>query len=393
MSSAIKRILLPLGPDGEEPALLRSATVFSSWFDAPLQIACDDKDALARYQVLAGSLGVAIEPVLYLDDVHGEGMVAYANGNGPSIIVTEPSDDGRALAAASGQPVFLVADSTRQRMPVGPLVVELTGAADDMDALALAAILGRTLGETVRLVIGSDGGAEPPTTEQIHDAEARLRRMGCELGVDRIEPAELPALVVAGKTRGATAMILPARRLSERGLLDAAMAEGVNVFIAPDNDPDAGRPAPFAADLSAPIDRPPTGAKVEILDRAECLDRLARHAVARIGYIDAGWPVVVPVNYRLHNGDVFIRSLAGGKVRAAERGDVVCLELDGYDEGLRTGWSVVAHGALEVIGDPAVLNEAWANDPQPWIESESWQWLRMVPISITGRDVAPGIVD
>ncbi len=391
MSSAINRILLPLGPDEEEPALLRSATVFSSWFDAPLQIVCEDKDALTRYQVLAGSLGVAIEPVLHLDDVHGDGMVAYAHGNGPSIIVTKPSDGGRALAAASSQPVFLVADSTRQRMPVGPLVVELTGAPDDLDALALAAILGRALGEAVRLVVGSNGDAEAPTKQQIEDAQARLRRMGCEVGVDRIVAAELPSLVVAAKTRGATAMIIPASQLGRRGLLDAAMAEEVNVFVAPGPDPGAGRPAPFTPDLSAPIDQTPPGAKVETLDRAECLARLERHNVARIGYVDAGWPVVVPVNYRLHNGDVFIRSLAGGKVRAAERGDVVCLELDGYDEGLRSGWSVVAHGALEVIGDPTVLNEAWANDPQPWIESDSWQWLRMVPISITGREVAPGI--
>lgn len=387
MTSSIDRILLPLEAVGDQPHLLRSATVFSSWFDAPLQIVCADADTLPRFQVLAGSLGVPIEPVLHFEEPFAAGVAAHAHSHGPCIIVSEPSALGLALVAESTQAVFLTANSGRARMSVGPLALEVTGSASDVDAMALAAVLSPILHEPVRLVVRPDADAQAKAAA----GEARLRQLGCEVGIDQIAGTDLPPLVVAGRTRGATAIIVPSDRLGEPGLIEAAISQEVSIFVAPATDSAAGRTPPFTLDLTRPPDRTPPGARLDILSREESLARLDRHSVARIGYVEDGWPVILPVNYRLHNGDVFIRSLAGGKVRAAERGDVVCLELDGFDTALRTGWSVVAHGPLEVIGDPAVLNEAWANDPEPWIASEDWRWLRMVPISVTGREVWPTV--
>ncbi|MGI9594626.1 MAG: pyridoxamine 5'-phosphate oxidase family protein [Acidimicrobiales bacterium] len=400
--------------DSDNAHLLRVATVFSSWFDAPLQLVCDCESAddearetaLAELRVLAGGLGVPIEPVLcfesHSDSETGSssqsvsssdsepgfaaGLAAYAHRHAPSIIVADPSAGGAELAATGDQPVFLTGDVERRRMPVGPLAVELTADSDHDGALALAAVLSMAIGEPLRLVVD---GQDRAATERATEVEARLRQMGCDVGVDVPESGAGSRLVLVGRTRGATAIVVPAAGLDDDDLLATAMAAGVDVFTAPTADPEAGRASPFTIDLSRPIDRTPGGARLETLDRTECLARLSRHTMARIGYVDAGWPTVVPVNYRVDNGDIFIRSLSGAKLRAAERGDIVCLELDGYDEGLRTGWSVVAHGGLEVIGDPAVLEQAWANDPQPWVASDDWQWLRIVPISVTGREVSP----
>lgn len=397
MNPPIHRLLLPLSPDVNHDHVLLPATVLAAWFDASIQIVCSGREHLGEYQALAGGLGSPIEPVLELEEPFEDGLLGHAHAHAPSLIVTTPSAGGLDLARRSTQPVFLVAEGLGHRMPVGPLVVEITGAADDLDALALIAVLAPALDESIRLVVGtnaaaSDEEAAGPLADRAAAAAERLHQMGCDVGVDALRAHGLHPLVLVGRTRGATAMVVQQSRLDEPGLVERAIAGGVNIFVAPTVDENVGRAAPFDVDLTRSSEhRAPAGADMEILDRDECLARLGRHSVARIGYVDTGWPSVVPVNYRLHGGDIFIRSLAGGKLRAAERGDTVCLEVDGYDEQLRSGWSVLAHGVLEIIHDAATLRQAWANDPEPWVKSDDWRWLRMVPFSVSGRSVQPGV--
>jgi hypothetical protein len=417
MTPPFQRLLLPLGPTVDQEQVLLPATVLSTWLDVPLQILCEDPEYLPRYRALVGGLGIAVEPVLCLEEPFTAGVVAHANANGPSLIITTPDADGLALAKRSSQPVLITADRTSQRLPVGPLVVEVTGDEQDLDALALSAVLSPALGEPIRLIVGTTAGtpstASTPSTTSMTTAtmstatrttvdgpssladyaaaaEQRLTEMGCEVGVDALRAHGLHPLVLVGRTRSATAMVIPANRLDEPGLIERATTQGVNVIVAPPVDGDAGRPPPFRMNLDRPVDHRSDGADLQVLDRDECMARLERHTVARIGYVDTGWPTVVPVNYRVQGGDIYMRSLAGAKLKAAERGDTVCLELDGYDEALRTGWSVIAHGALEVIHDAATLRQAWTNDPHPWVAAPQWRWLRMVPFSVSGRTVAPG---
>jgi hypothetical protein len=270
-------------------------------------------------------------------------------------------------------------------------VVEITGHDGDLDALALAAALSMALEEPIQLVVGpvvDDGGL--PQEDAVNEAQQRLTDMGCEVGVDRVDDTEPHPLVAIGHSRNATAVVVPQRQLHEAGIVEQALKLGVNVLVAPAPGDGGGRAAPFRIDLRRPVDHTPEGATLEILDREACREILESHSIARLGYVEAGWPTVVPINYRMDGGDLFIRTLAGGKLRAAERQDTVCVELDGYDETLRTGWSVVAHGRLEVIGDGATLRQAWDNDPQPWVAADGWQWLRFVPITISGREVLPG---
>lgn len=405
LAGPFDRILVPLPMAKSQSGVLLPATVLSAWLDAPVQLVCDRDQDLEQTQVLAAGLGVPIEPVVQLEDLHAaeglDAMNALGNSHSPVLVIVDSSPEARALAAASSQPVLITADGLGHRMPLGPLVCEITENPADLDALALGAVIGRTLEEPVRLVVGTDT-APPPPDQSLHadaqaadksaklvDAEQRVRQMGCEVGVDALRAHGLHPLVLAGRTRQATAMIIPQNRVDEPGLVDKATRHGLNVFVAPTPRSDHGRPAPYEVDLTRTPQPTPAGASLTALDRDECLARLQRHSVARIGYVDAGWPVVLPVNYRLHNGDIFIRTLGGGKLRAAQRHDTVCLEIDGFDERLRTGWSVLAHGALEVITDAETLRLAWINDPQPWVAADDWSWLRMVPFSVSGREVWP----
>jgi nitroimidazol reductase NimA-like FMN-containing flavoprotein (pyridoxamine 5'-phosphate oxidase superfamily) len=108
------------------------------------------------------------------------------------------------------------------------------------------------------------------------------------------------------------------------------------------------------------------------LTREQCLDRLRERRVGRLAYVArAGVPDVVPVNYSLYDGDVLIRSGAGPKLQAAERRDVVALEVDDIDEDAHAGWSVVAVGRARRLTPSeqdalpeGVLPATWAHGPR-----------------------------
>ena len=390
-ASPVQRVLIPLDATTDQAAVLLPATVLASWLDAPIQIVCDDDGQLERYRTLSAGLGVPAEAAVSVAAPLDEHLAVHAQDCRPCLIIAQPTPVWRRFAARSPQPVLLVADRPVHRFPGGPLAVELTGADGDLDALALTAVLSRRLDQPARLVVTAEDEAGEIDADAVHRlsrAVARLRQMGCDTGIDAVRAHGLAPLVLVARSRQAIAAVVPASRLGDTDLIDRAIAQGVNVLVAPDSGV-AGEEAGRAA-TGAPVAAPPITSEIGELSDAECLDLLGRHAVARLGYVEDGWPTVVPVNYRVAGGEVFIRTLAGGKLRAAERGDVVCLELDGIDEELRSGWSVVAHGHLEVISDPAALRHAWANDPHPFVESDDWQWLRLIPFSLGGRRVEPG---
>src|SRR5438128_11864445 len=98
-------------------------------------------------------------------------------------------------------------------------------------------------------------------------------------------------------------------------------------------------------------DRPdPDPGDLIALSRDECLDLLRSRSVGRLAYVArAGLPDLVPVNYVLYDDALLIRSGAGPKLRAAERGDVVAFQVDDIDETASTGWSVVVHGRARMV--------------------------------------------
>ena len=385
---AVRQVQLPLMGSAEDPRLIRAATVLGSWLDAPVQILCGEPDRIDDLRTLAAGLGVAVDDVMCFDEPFTAAAVAHAQASGPVLLVAANDVAGRALALAATQPVMLVAERDDARMPFGPLVVEQRGTPSDLDSLALAATLGRALDQPIRLVSAdTDTDTETATGDPLAEAEARLRQMGCEVGIDRIRSADEAPPVVAGRARGATALIVAQDGLDRPDVIDRAVELGLNVLVAAVPPDGAALPEPFGVGLDQSVADGPVTSELETMEPAECARLLESHTLARLGYVNAGLPTVVPINYRYHEGDVLFRSLAGGKVQAAARNDAVCLELDGFDEALRSGWSVVVHGRLEEIADPSVLRRAWANDPESWVASDQWRWLRMVPFQLSGRRV------
>jgi uncharacterized protein len=112
--------------------------------------------------------------------------------------------------------------------------------------------------------------------------------------------------------------------------------------------------------------------RLEILSERECLSLLGSTSVGRISYTDRALPAIAVVNYVVHDGMIVFRSLAGSKLAAAMRRDVVAFEADAVDPVTGTGWSVVIVGEARTVRNRheadllALLPlRSWVNDPWP----------------------------
>jgi nitroimidazol reductase NimA-like FMN-containing flavoprotein (pyridoxamine 5'-phosphate oxidase superfamily) len=76
----------------------------------------------------------------------------------------------------------------------------------------------------------------------------------------------------------------------------------------------------------------------------DCLILLDLAYVGRIGVSVQALPVILPVNYVMHEGDVVFRTSSGTKLAAATAGAVVAFEVDHHDAHGTRGWSVLLQG-------------------------------------------------
>jgi nitroimidazol reductase NimA-like FMN-containing flavoprotein (pyridoxamine 5'-phosphate oxidase superfamily) len=124
------------------------------------------------------------------------------------------------------------------------------------------------------------------------------------------------------------------------------------------------------------------------LSRDTSLELLTHRSVGRLAYVArAGTPDIVPVNYRLFQGDILIRSGPGPKLQAAERRDLVAFEVDDLDESTATGWSVVVVGRLRRLRETERLRLPASVLPAPWASGRRDTVVGLTPVRVTGRRV------
>jgi hypothetical protein len=134
----------------------------------------------------------------------------------------------------------------------------------------------------------------------------------------------------------------------------------------------------------------PTGSsEMEVLSEAECRHLLANPPVhlGRVGLIDQGSPLILPVNYMYTGGAVVFRSDPGTKLSAAMREEQVAFEVDAVDTTWQEGWSVVVRGRAEEVTDPAELRQLEALPLRAWGPGPKDHFVRIRPSTITGRRI------
>ncbi len=121
------------------------------------------------------------------------------------------------------------------------------------------------------------------------------------------------------------------------------------------------------------------------LGEPECLRLLTRGHFGRVGIVDDGRPVVLPVNYVFDEGYVVFQSTQGTKLDAALSGASVAFEIDAIDPMYHGGFSVLAYGPAEVVDAPAEIERLASLPLRPWWPGSRDRWIRIRVDEITGR--------
>ena len=151
--------------------------------------------------------------------------------------------------------------------------------------------------------------------------------------------------------------------------------------------------APAGALTGAGLDRPPGGHQaarhplLQPLSQAECRAYLRAGGVGRFLFVDARGPVAMPVNYRMHGGDVIFRTGSDTSLAAGAAQHKVSFDVDHVDDALGEGWSVLVSGEASQVTDPAELDQVRALGIAPWAGGERESFIKIVAREITGRRI------
>lgn len=126
---------------------------------------------------------------------------------------------------------------------------------------------------------------------------------------------------------------------------------------------------------------------LEDIPTEECWSLIAGRTVGRLGVAIKNRPDIFPVNYRVIDGELLIKTAPGIKLAAATLGPAIAFEVDDVDEATHHGWSVVVHGTAHEVTDLEGVLAAEAEAPETWAESEKTRFIRIIVDEITGRRI------
>jgi len=126
---------------------------------------------------------------------------------------------------------------------------------------------------------------------------------------------------------------------------------------------------------------------LEHLSPDECMRLMGSVAVGRIVYTRQALPAVALVNFALVDGDIVIRTSAGGNLAAATRGAVVAFEADTVDIDGHAGWSVTIVGQARAVTDGEEIGCLERAAPMAWVPRSGGHFIRISPAIMNGRRV------
>lgn len=125
--------------------------------------------------------------------------------------------------------------------------------------------------------------------------------------------------------------------------------------------------------------------KLISLPEEECFQLLARGHFGRVGLVEDGRPVILPVNYVFDRGFVVFQSTSGSKLEAAIAGHSAAFEIDAVDPMYHGGFSVLAYGPAEVVDSESEVRRLSELPLRPWYPWARDRWVRIRVDEITGR--------
>jgi len=124
------------------------------------------------------------------------------------------------------------------------------------------------------------------------------------------------------------------------------------------------------------------------LTEAECVHLLSAGVVGRVAMSTPEGPLIVPVNYAVHDEAIVFRTSPYSEMSRHGWGTELAFEVDELDYGTLQGSSVVARGRGRVVEDPdevAAIRTGW--QPRPWAGGSRGVFVKLPWRRLTGRRV------
>jgi uncharacterized protein len=125
-----------------------------------------------------------------------------------------------------------------------------------------------------------------------------------------------------------------------------------------------------------------TGQPVSILSATESWDLLSSVPLGRLVTSVEGQPEIFPVNF-VQRRTVLFRTAEGTKLVSTAINNRVLFEADDHDAA--EGWSVIVKGTARMLRTNEQIQEAEQAQLLPWIATLKQHYVRVLPISISGR--------
>lgn len=126
-----------------------------------------------------------------------------------------------------------------------------------------------------------------------------------------------------------------------------------------------------------------SGHRLVAIAEEECWRLAASRPFGHLGVVVDGQPEVFPMDHRVVDRTLLVRTEDGTKLRAAA-GARVGYEVDDVDDATRGGWSVMVAGYADEVFDLTDLAPIDDADVPLWTGGPV-HWLRIVPARVTGR--------
>ena len=123
--------------------------------------------------------------------------------------------------------------------------------------------------------------------------------------------------------------------------------------------------------------------EIEELDAASCLELLAGCTIGRLAVRDGDGADIFPVNFSLHDGDVYFRTAPGTKLMRLTAAPAVAFEADGH--GPRNSWSVVIKGRAVRLNRDDEIAASGINQAPSAFPTDKFNYVRIRPEQLTGR--------
>lgn len=122
---------------------------------------------------------------------------------------------------------------------------------------------------------------------------------------------------------------------------------------------------------------------VAILSAKESWDLLSGVSLGRLVTTVDGEPQIFPVNFVVQDRTVLFRTAEGTKLVSSAINNRVLFEAD--DHGVDEGWSVIVKGTARMVRTDEEIQRADRAQLLPWTATLKQHYVRVLPMSVTGR--------